>query len=328
VSAFPGGTWCPARIYRSAGVWLVDWIDLGPNLFTDPFFDITLRACMRRPFNLAIRPQTRLDELPELDPEAVPPSGFIFHLSRCGSTLITRVFGANPATIALSEPGPVDDVLRASRFDPGVSDAWRISRLRAVVSALGRRRHPGQRNLVIKLDAWHAFDLELVERAFPGVPWFFVYRDPVEVMVSQERAFSWFMSLINSSLLDLSVVEAAQVPPQEYRARILARICEAVLAHGAGPDRLVSYEEFPDVLEHRIAPAFGLPFGDAERTALVEDAKSPGRRFVPDTDGKRADVSEEIRAATERFIAEPYARLEAIRTNAQDKRSTSWVTLG
>jgi len=326
MSVFPGGAWCPARVYRSADEWLVDWIHLAPYRFTEPFFDLTIRACQRRPFNVAIRPQTRLDDLPECDPEAVAPSGFIFHLSRCGSTLVSRALGANPATIALSEPGPIDDVLRASRFEPGVSDTWRISRLRAVVSALGRRRHPEERNLVIKVDAWHAFDLALVERAFPGVPWFFVYRDPLEVMVSHERNFSWFMSLVNCSLLDLSIIEAAQLPPQGYRARILARICEAVLAHGAGPERLVAYDEFPDALEHRIAPAFGLPFGAAERAALHVDAKQPGRRFVPDGDGKRADVTDEIRAATERFIAEPYARLEAIRApirmGAQDKRST------
>jgi len=328
VSVFPGGAWCPVRVYRADGQWLVDWIHLGDQRFTEPFFDGAIRHCLRLPFNLAVRPQTPLADLPESDPEAVPPAGFIFHLSRCGSTLVAQTFAANPETIALSEPGPVDDVIRAARFEPGVGDRWREERLRAIVSALGRRRHPGERRLVIKLDAWHVFDLPLVERAFPGVPWFFIYRDPYEVMVSHRRAFSWFMSAVNCSLLGLTIVEAMQVPEHEYRARMLGRICEAVLAHGVGPERLIAYEELPAALESRIAPAFGLPFGEAERAALERDAKMPQRRFVPDGASKRADVDDALREATDRFVLEPYLRLEAIRTGAQDKRSAPPVTPG
>jgi hypothetical protein len=316
------------RVYRAGDRWLVDWVLLGTERFTEPFFDGTIRAALSRPFNLAIRPQSFFDELPARDPAALEPAGFIFHLSRCGSTVISQALGAEASTLALSEPGPVDDVLRAARFEPGVTDEWRVDRLRAIVAALGRRRGPQERKLLIKLDAWHAFDIAIVERAFPGVPWFFVYRDPVEVMVSHERAFSWFMSAVNSSLLDLSVVEAMQMPAPEYRARMLERICNAVLAYGPAPERLVSYEELPEAIERRIAPAFDLPFGDAARAALARDAKQPGRPFLPDGERKRAEAGDAIHAAVRRYLAEPYARLEAIRAASQDNRSARPVTSG
>jgi len=39
----------------------------------------------------------------------------------------------------------------------------------------------------VKLDSWHTIALPLFRRAFPAVPWVFLYATPVEVMVSQLR---------------------------------------------------------------------------------------------------------------------------------------------
>ena len=35
------------------------------------------------------------------------------------------------------------------------------------------------------MDAWQIHSLPLIRAAFPDTPWVFVYRDPLEVMVSQ-----------------------------------------------------------------------------------------------------------------------------------------------
>ena len=56
-----------------------------------------------------------------------------------------------------------------------------------MVAAFGRRRGGRERHYFIKLDSWHTLALPLFRRAFPSVPWVFLYRDPVEVLVSQMR---------------------------------------------------------------------------------------------------------------------------------------------
>ena len=61
----------------------------------------------------------------------------------------------------------------------------RIEWLRGVVSALGQPRLGTEKHLFIKFDAWKVLDLPLIRRAFPAVPWIFLYRDPVEVLTSQ-----------------------------------------------------------------------------------------------------------------------------------------------
>jgi hypothetical protein len=52
-----------------------------------------------------------------------------------------------------------------------------------MVAALGQAR-AGETRLFLKLDCWHMRDLPLFRRAFPNTPWVFLYRDPVEVLVS------------------------------------------------------------------------------------------------------------------------------------------------
>jgi hypothetical protein len=109
------------------------------------------------------------------------PDGLVFHMSRCGSTLVAQMFAALPDSMVVSEPPPLDDVLQISLL--GGADTA-IAALRAMSAAFGRR---GGRPFVLKLDAWHALALPLFRRAFPDTPWVFLYRDPVEVLVSHMR---------------------------------------------------------------------------------------------------------------------------------------------
>ena len=99
---------------------MLDWCRLGGRRFTQPFFDETISACLQRPFNLLFRRLTPIDALLEWQERspAVPPSGFIFHMSRCGSTLAARMLAASPRNIVLSEADPIDSVLRATCATP------------------------------------------------------------------------------------------------------------------------------------------------------------------------------------------------------------------
>jgi hypothetical protein len=52
----------------------------------------------------------------------------------------------------------------------------------------GGARGPKQMRYLIKLDSWHIRDLAFFRTVLPDVPWIFVYRDPLEVLVSQLRS--------------------------------------------------------------------------------------------------------------------------------------------
>jgi hypothetical protein len=311
--------WFPVRVYWHDGRAMVDWCRLGELRFEDPFFDGTVQRALRHPFNLALRLQTPLDVLgrEENEQPGMRPAGLIFHMSRCGSTLVGRMLGALPGSLVISEASPIDHVLRARTHDPQVTDEQRVLWLRRIVGALGQRWHGEEQRYFLKLDAWHTLDLPLIERAFPGVPWVFLYRDPVEVLVSHAKQISWMMAAANGpDLLGVPVPDAFRIPREEYTARVLARICEAVEGHGAAPRRLINYRDLPGAALDRIPAVFGLDLSDPERDAMRAagdyDAKQPTRRFEPDAMAKQREATPAIRDTAQRWLASVYERLEAM----------------
>jgi sulfotransferase family protein len=325
--------WMPSRTYWQTGRLMVDWCYLGRLRFTHPFFNETIERAMSVPFNLLFRWQTSVEwlcDLEALDP-GLPPSGFIFHMSRCGSTLMTQMLAALPQNIVLSEAGPIDDILTAHLHNPthAINDHERLRWLRGMISALGRRRHRKEEHLFIKFDCWHVTDLPLIRSAFPDVPWIFLYRDPVEVMVSHRKMPGAQMVpgvMLRHDLVDDSWRHA---PPEEYQARILARVCDAALEQAAAGGLFVNYRDLPESVGPLLAKHFGIVVTPEEieciRATAQFDAKAPYTRFEADqtrTDRTRTDrtstdqtrkrdsATEAIRSATDKWLAPIYQRLE------------------
>jgi hypothetical protein len=247
------------------------------------------------------------------------PDGFIFHMSRCGSTLVSQMLAALPSNLVVSEASPIDTVVQASHWWPDLDEQRHAAWLNAIVGALGQRRGGDERRYFIKLDSWHTLALPLFRRAFPAVPWVFLYRDPVEVLASQ-------VSQPGSQMLprgigpDLHGIERSYGPgaAEDYYARVLAKVCEPVLRHyGRGGGLLVNYRELPQALFTAILPHFGVACDQADRAAMTAatryDAKTPGVTFAPDSEAKQRGASAAIRAAAERWLRDPYGRLEALR---------------
>lgn len=316
--------WAPIRTYWQGDRLMVDWCYLGEARFTDPFFGETIERALYRPFNLLFRRQTPVEwlcDLETLDP-GLPPAGFIFHMSRCGSTLAAQMLAALPENLVLSEPAPIDGILTTSVRNPAVTDDQRMHWLRAMVSALSRRRHPGEKRVFIKFDSWHAVDLPLIRSAFPSVPWIFLYRDPVEVMVSHQNMPGAQMvpGLISFSL-DMTTEAAMPMPREEYRARVLAKICGAALEHASCGGRFVNYRDLLEGFGPVLTEHFGVGFTPEEIDRMREtakfDAKAPFEQFSPDNAKKKVAATPAIRTACETWLGPVYDRLEEVRWRPQ-----------
>src|SRR5437660_536531 len=93
----------------------VRWCHLGQEPFSEPFFDSTVQLVLQRPFNALFAHETPIGSLEgwhERSP-GLAPSGFIFHMSRCGSTLVSQMLAALPRNVVVSEAGPLDSIARA-----------------------------------------------------------------------------------------------------------------------------------------------------------------------------------------------------------------------
>jgi len=161
---------------------------MGSRRLTEPFFEQTLHRHMTHPFHQLFRRETSMEEMVAwtLAHPGAPLRGVIFHMSRCGSTLMSQQIAALECNIVASEPAPLDAILRAHQRIPTLPREIQVSWVRAMAAALGQPRC-GEQALYIKTDCWHIHQIDLIREAFPEVPWIFLYRDPIEVMVSQQR---------------------------------------------------------------------------------------------------------------------------------------------
>ncbi|HEX4555088.1 MAG TPA: hypothetical protein VH249_13935 [Xanthobacteraceae bacterium] len=315
----PPAGWLPSRTCWQQQDLHVEWSYVGTQPLRDPFFGQTARRAWSKPFNLLFCHATPIGALAQARTDCLPPTGFIFHMSRCGSTLVTQMLAAIARNIVVSEPAPVDEVVQARHLMPDLSEEQQAVWLAAMVAAFGRVRSGEERHFFIKLDAWHTLALPLFRRAFPTVPWIFLYRDPVEVMVSQRRQPGVHMvpGMVGPDLFGVPAPQFV-LASEDYHAQILARICDGALQHYADDTGLlVNYRELPSAVWTSILPHLGVACSDDDRARMAQaarrDAKSPKFEFAADSADKQEEASDAIRAAAATRLGERYDRLEALR---------------
>lgn len=314
--------WTPIHVAPHSNGARVDWCRLGEMRFTEPFFEQTITSALRNPARMLFRRQTSFEDLEKMGDNfsGLSPRGFIFHLSRCGSTLIAQLLAALPQNLVISEPPPLDQTLSVLRDDSRISHAQRIARLRGMVNALGQQRHRDERNFFIKFDSWHVLELSLIQEAFPDVPWIFLYRDPVEVMVSQhrQRGTQMIPGLCDPRLFNIEPATLPQMSLDEYCARVLAQICVAAAMHvSLGNGRLVNFTELPGAVWNSLGDFFGVAWTTEDvarmQKASLANAKMPVLPHIEDSATKQNEASGEIRRLAATWLSEPYARLETLR---------------
>jgi len=119
--------------------------------------------------------------------QTLEPNGFVFHESRCGSTLVANSLAAmNPSqTRVYSESGPPLSVLQSCGEEFGSCGKEQVAAFfQDVVYMMGRTDNPDEKHMFFKIQSAGSKFISILNVAFPDAPWVFVYRDPVEVMMS------------------------------------------------------------------------------------------------------------------------------------------------
>lgn len=312
----PGPTagWTPARIFFRDHRPMAEWVWTGARRFTEPFFEGSMKVALRRPFARFFRREHPLKI--EFGGGTLAPSGFILHMSRCGSTLISQMLAASPRHVTISEAPPLDEMIQAKRAMPDLPEEEHIRWLRQIVQALGQRRTGAECRYFIKMDAWHIHNLSLIRAAFPGTPWIFVYRDPLEVMVSQlaRPGLPGLPGAIDPGILGLEPTDVTRLSREEWCAAVLAGILRAALAARDDPHGIfVHYRSLPEAVFGPVARHFGLSLSDDDvvrmRTASSFDAKNSGLEFQADSDHKQAQATTGVRALCGSLLSPIYREL-------------------
>jgi hypothetical protein len=304
--------WAPLSVAIRDGQPVAEWIYFGNRRFTEPSFGDSVHAVKPHPFSKLFRfesPLPRAEGVRE-------PAGFIFHMSRCGSTLISRALGALQRVVAVSEAAPIGAMIQTGRCD------W----VRAIILAMGRPQdaEPNASNAayVVKFDSWHIHQLALIRAAFPDTPWIFVHRNPLEVLVSQIRSegMQGRPGAMDPAILGMTFQDIIALNRDEWCARVLERFLRSAMVHRDDPAGMfVDYRDLPEAIWGSIARHFHMTFDDEETRRMRETvqfhAKSPHRTFEADSDAKRLEASPTQRALAEALLNPLYERISESRAS-------------
>jgi hypothetical protein len=283
--------WIPYRLSYFNSEWNLQWLDLGKERMIHPFFDETIFVCRcRQKERSSLESRSNADFL-ALACEglsALAPSAFIFHVSRCGSTLLSQAFSAPEENIVVAEAPLLDEILRAGEKDPQLSIASREHWFRAAIRLMGQRRNFKETNYIIKLDSWHIHFYELLREWFPQTPFFFLYRRPDEVIASHEkkRGIHTVPGMVNASLLKTAEPASYQGDFNRYTAEVLEQYYIKLQAiHGLqhpGND-FFDYADGVREMAERFSSFSGIPINDSDEmdSCLKRYSKAPEEVFQP-----------------------------------------------
>ena len=218
----------------------------------------------------------------------------------------------------LSEPVLLDTALHSGPWPPDADE--RQPWLRSLMGALAQPGRTTEERCYIKLDSWHGLQIDLIARTFPGVPWVFLMRDPVEIIVSHLRQPGAQMvpGMLGMPLPGIDLLEAVSMPRAEYAARMLGAICQAVLEHcKRHPDQglLLDHSRLVQDMQSRCLPHLGVRLSEEEAAsavaALARDAKRPNQTYQDDTSAKQQEADAAVRDAAERWVMPVYRQLRA-----------------
>lgn len=216
---------------------------------------------------------------------ALQPRGFIFHMSRCGSTLISQMLNQMKDTRVLSEPELLNRLLK-SELDQNQKDEI----LQCVLASYQEVAPRSSDGVICKFSSQATVYLMDIIRCYPHTPWIFVIRQPREVIASllnyANSSQARRKSIVNrvKLVLDLNQSEITTYSLVDLVARMLGRMLDKAIAMVSKVRVLVvDYRELPGAVHSKIAPHFSLEPSQRERRLMFERSRyrAKGREKVP-----------------------------------------------
>ena len=300
----------PALVTEAA----VRWIELGDAPLAEPFLDDTVRR-LKGSSPPARVVETGIDAMVRFAGAlpTVTPTGLIFHISRCGSTLIANAMKTAAGVTVVSESHPLTRILavRADSCGPYLAARWERRR-RTLVEALftlfAHYRTGEPERLVIKFTSVNILAIALVRSWWPDVPCVISVRDPAEVIVAGMKDGVFPSVKANPELAqEVFGWSAPDLGDEEFCARGIAQFLQAALEAVDDRCKVVDYEDLNPAGMRDIAAFLGLDL--PETPAAIDDiftvySKDPTRRhrFESDRPRKQKQITPAIRGAARQCL--------------------------
>jgi hypothetical protein len=246
-------------------------------------------------------------------PRDTAPVGIVFHVARCGSTLLSQSLKRLDGLVVYAEPQPVNEILAPPHKWPR---ADLVAALRTLGGAFARH---ARGSYILKLSSWNTLYCDVVAEAFPETPWVLSLRDPVEVGVSLLASPpGWFQGTAEAARGLAARVDSdhASKSREAFVASVYGAFCAAAAGLDASRGRLVPYESLPAAVWEIVAPHFSLSVDPSQRGRIAEGARRHAKAaigtvaaFKSDVASKQGAASAELRRAMDSLARPQLERL-------------------
>jgi hypothetical protein len=298
----------------------IEWLKMAHVEFREPFFHQTVERV--RGSNQSVF--TDLDALLKVAKRArsLQPTGLIFHISRCGSTVVANACRALDSTRVIAE-APVIDKLVSRLFTDAEAGSSKeliyLSLVRAAVQALTRDQSDLSGRYFVKFSSTSILHIKSLRRVWPDVPFLILFRDPIEVTVSNLRNHPQWMNADSNpeaaaAIVGVDVDRLSRITDEEFCARALGQYYAAAASiAGDRLTRVVDYNQLSLQTLIDILHFFGVTPLQNEMAAieqsLLTHSKDPTRSFSPDSVDKKASASRAVIEAVEKWALPSYEHL-------------------
>jgi hypothetical protein len=313
------GHWLPYRYHAKSRS--IHWC-LPAGHATEPFQDETISRYRQTVLvNQFITPKTALSSL-DIQAQAVQsitPAGFIFHLSRCGSTLLSGCLSELETTSVFSESPVLTEIL----LDQTLNETGQQQYLQHLIN-LQASVFPARPNIVIKWNAWDIFRWKSIRAIYPQVPVIFLVRNPVEILASHQRSAGRHMSG-DPSLADYHPVFAQWNDASNLLDKQL-QVLDCLLstmysACSSQSTFLIDYQQLNVHTMVRVFDFLRIKWDQLVFLKIQErmqfHSKNPSQLFLPDTEKKQSLFTRQTQENIKAHLAVTYTRLLAIANNSR-----------
>ncbi len=289
--------WIPYKLTGTTGQYSCEWLYTGNEEYIEPFFSETIAKCRLMAINSKpFRATSSLHVLPLwcTDMESIAPTAFIFHISRCGSTLIAQSLGLNPQHIVLAEVPFVDSVLRLTRAD-GLGDNAAIAAIiKATFNFYGQNRNGVKNKLFVKTDSWHAHFMPLLRKLYPHTPFILLYRQPDEVIRSHQkrRGMQAVQGVVPDHLLGIEPGITQNLTADEHMTKVMEAYMHAFISQAKHDPLmlLINYNQGIENIMKSFCSFTGILLNAEDRTQIQNrsrfNAKYPDQVFAEEQPDK------------------------------------------
>lgn len=268
--------WIPIKLIEKENQVYFEWLYLSDIPFAEPFFEETIAKCKShsynsKPFKLISTVENLFDWSKELD--FVELKGLVFHVSRCGSTMLSQYLATSSENIMVSEAPIIDQILRSDFFDEDTKTVL----LESVIRLLGQKRFPEQKNLIVKLDAWSIFKASYLRSIFPKLSFALLYRNPDEVLRSHQKMAGMHMvpNIIPSIVFGITSKEIQERNSQQYQALVLEKYFQGFLDFYEKDSNVImlNYNDGMKNVIERFISFIDVDFSESEINRMLERLK-------------------------------------------------------